>query len=186
MSSPGTRYVEVPAAALLERLEAFGRKVEGAGGRYVPPQRAKGGRELVVDLVPPGARAMVRIFTSVAEGAAVARGCGEDAIRVVVGAELPEGFRPLEEGEKILRTAPKAGDRLEAFLERLREHLQDAYRRAKAARSCPSCGSLMALRETRQKYPVVVKGKRVMRHRKFLGCLRYPRCETTLPHQEAS
>jgi hypothetical protein len=157
--------VEVPADRLLGALRAIGEAVRGKGGSYV---EGRMGREIVVDVVPPGGRAMVRVFTSLAIGAEEARGCGEDAVRIVVGVDTPERFRPLEEGQKMLRTAPKAAeDRVAVFLERLRGEIREAYRRALAIPACHACGRAMALR-----------------HRKggsgsFYGCIGFPVCRAT-------
>jgi len=65
-------YVEVPAAQLFAKLEAAG-FTRGIIGREVTYTRAH-------DL---DARLSVVVYTSAAEGAQDARGCGEDAIRVV-------------------------------------------------------------------------------------------------------
>lgn len=168
MSRAGPRFVEVPADRLLAQLRDIGSKVAGAGGRFVEGQQ---GREVVVDVVPPGGKAMVRVFTSLAQGAEVARECGEDAVRVVVGVELAGGFRPLEEGEKILRTAPqKEKDRPGVFLARLRERIGEAYKRARSTPTCEKCGRVMAKR--RQKTPP---------GREFYGCLGFPECKHTKP-----
>jgi len=146
-------------------LRDVGARVTEAGGRYVEGRQ---GREVVVDVVPPGGRAMVRVYTSLAVGAAEARDCGEDAVRLVVGVETPERFRPLEEGQKILRTAPRAADqpdRVGAFLARLRGEIRAAYGRARAIPCCPECGRAMARRESK--------------HGPFWGCTGYPECRGT-------
>ncbi len=159
----GARFVEVPADRLMGELRDIGAKITGSGGRYVEGRQ---GREVVVDLVPPGGRSMVRVYTSLAIGAAEARDCGEDAVRIVVGVETPERFRPLEGSQKILRTAPRGDlDRVGTFLGRLREQLRAAYGRAKAIPACPDCGRAMALRESK--------------HGEFYGCTGYPECKTT-------
>lgn len=161
----GPRFVAVPAERLLAELRDIGRLVEEQGGRFVEGQQ---GREIVVDVVPPGGRAMVRVYTSLAKGAAEVRDCGEDAVRLIVGVDSPERFRPLEESVKILRTAPQgAVDRVAVFLARLREAIRQAYRRAKAIPCCPDCGRAMALRSTRDG------------SRQFYGCLGYPACKGT-------
>lgn len=161
----GPRFVAVPADRLLGELRAIGEKVTARGGSFVEGVQ---GREVVVDVAPPGGRAMVRVWTSLARGAAEVRDCGDDAVRLVVGVDTPERFRPLEESTKILRTAPKgAEDRVAVFLERLRGAIRDAYGRAKEIPACPDCGRAMALRSTRD-------GART-----FYGCLAYPECKGT-------
>lgn len=159
----GPRFVQVPADRLLAELREIGARVTEKGGRLVEGVQ---GREIVVDVVPPGGRALVRVFTSLAAGASAVRGCGDDAVRLVIGADTPEGFRPLEKGQKILRTAPqKAEDRVAVFLERLREELRGAYSRARKVPSCPLCGRPMGLRSTKDKT------------RQFFSCIGYPSCK---------
>lgn len=163
--SRGPRFVEVPADRLLGALRAIGEAVRGSGGSYVEGSQ---GREVVVDVVPPGGRAMVRVYTSLAIGASEARACGEDAVRLVVGITTPERFRPLDKARKILRTAPAAADdRVAVFLERLRNEIREAYRRARAVPACPLCGRAMALRKRRDG-----SGS-------FYGCTGYPECRGT-------
>lgn len=65
-------YVEVPSAALFGRLEAAG-FTRGVIGREVTYTRVHS----------RDARLSVTVYTSAAEGSQDARGCGEDAIRVV-------------------------------------------------------------------------------------------------------
>lgn len=145
-------------------VEKHGRMVEGVQGR-----------EVVVDLVPPHGRAMVRVYTSLARGASVARASGEDAVRLVVGVEQPEGFRALEDGQKVLRTAPlREADRVGAFLRRLRAELRTAYSRAFYSPTCRLCGSAMR--------HVVLKDRPVhLPQREFYSCIRYPTCNATWP-----
>lgn len=161
----GPRFVAVPADRLLAELRDIGARVVAKGGRFV---EGRMGREVFVDVVPPGGRAFVRVYTSLAQGASEARECGEDAVRLVVGVDTPERFVPLESSQKILRTAPKAApDRVAVFLERLREEVREAYKRAKGNEPCPVCGRAMRLRETRDK------------SRKFWGCIGFPECRGT-------
>lgn len=164
MSAGGPRFVEVPADRLLGTLREIAEKVTARGGRVVEGVQ---GREVVVDVVPPGGRAMVRIYTSLASGAHVARGCGEDAVRLAVGVLGEHGFRPMAEAEKILRTAPRAAqDRPGVFLARLTDRLRHAYRQAATVPACPACGRAMV--------------RRVSRGGSFLGCSGYPVCRHTL------
>lgn len=164
----GPRFVDVPADRLMEKLDAIGAKVEGKGGRYITRRQ---GHEKVVDLVLPGGKAMVTCYTSLAEGADAVRDCGEDAVRVVVSVQMPEGVVPLEDGQKILRTAPRdEEDRVATFLERLEGELRKAYHRAFYRPTCSACGAAMAERETK-----------ATPKRKFFGCVRFPSCKGTHP-----
>lgn len=165
-----TRFVSIPADRLVAELEEIGTAVLSRGGSYAWRSQ---GRERVYDLTVPGARAQVRIYTSLAVGENEVRDCGEDAVRVCVGAlETINGvpgtsklrFLPLEKGIKILRTAPQgAEDRVGTFLARLREAIREAYDRARRVRPCPKCGKPLALRN----------GK----YGPFLGCSGYPACK---------
>lgn len=160
----GARFVEVPAAELLKMLGEIGSKVQADGGRFVQRQV---GREVVMDLVPPGGNAMLTVYTSLAAGEAAVRDCGEDAIRFNIGVEMPEGYRLLDDSQKILRTAPRdESDRVKAFLERLRGELRAAYLRAWNIPLCPKCRRPMAIRSP-QKNP----------ERKFYGCIGFPGCD---------
>ena len=162
------RFVEVPADRLLAELRAIGAAVTGKGGRYVEGVH---GREVFVDVVPPGGRAMVRVYTSLARGAAEARDCGKDAVRIIVGVDTPERFRPLEESRKVLRTAPRgASDRVAAFLARLRSEIREAYGRALRVPSCPKCGRAMAERTSKD-------------GGQFYGCIGYPECRGSAPRR---
>lgn len=165
--SRGPRYVEIPADRLLGLLRDIGAKVTAKGGAFVEGTM---GREVVVDLFPPHGRASVRIFTSLANGAATARDCGEDAVRIVLGTTVDGRWRPLGESEKILRTAPRdAADRVEAFLERLKVRAREVYLEARDTPACPTCGRAMAMREAR------ASGSR------FWGCCAFPACRGTRP-----
>lgn len=159
------RFVEVPADRLLGTLRGIAEKVTARGGRVVEGTQ---GREVVVDVVPPGGRAMVRVYTSLASGADAARGCGEDAVRLVVGVLGDRGFRPVAEAEKILRTAPAAAeDRVGVFLGRLTERLRGAYKTAAMVPACPACGRAMMRRESNSG--------------SFYGCTGFPACRGTRP-----
>lgn len=165
----GPRFVEVPSDRFQETLDAIGTAVVAKGGTAV---WTTSGRERVWELrLPQRSSAfvrMIRVFTSMAVGADVARDCGEDAVRVVVGFESERGFKPVEKGQKVLRTAPQgAADRAGVFLERLRDNLRAAYTRAGQIRPCPSCGRPMA--------------ERAGKTGSFMGCTGFPECRVTRP-----
>lgn len=189
----GPRFVDVPADRLLGELGAIGNAVIKKDGRYV---LSRHGSELVVDVMPPNGVAMVRIYTSLAAHASHVRGCGEDAVRMFVcwpktelPAPVPVGgdvlpvlaqqsvhVIPLEESQKILRTAPQgASDRVAVFLARLRDEVRAAYARALAVPRCPVCEKLpLKLRSTRD-------GKR-----RFFGCVGFPACRGTMNESEVA
>lgn len=167
----GPRFVAVPADRLVAELDDVGRRVQAQGGSF---GWKRAGGERVFDLLPPKSAAVIRIYTSLPINGTEVRDCGEDAVRVVIGANVPDKidgvlkFRPLAESRKILRTAPaKAEDRVGAFLARLREALRDAYAESRDVVSCKACGLPMARRE----------GK----NGAFMGCTGYPSCKSTAP-----
>lgn len=175
MGSEGTRYVEVPSERLMGMLHDIGSKVAAKGGGLVEGVQ---GREVVVDLTPAGSRTVIRVYTSLARGADAVRGCGEDAVRLVVGyngkgRDGKPRFVPLGEGRRIYRTAPTklpSEARVSAFLERFQDALRETYAEARAWIACPSCGAPMSLRTN--------KGT----GSKFWGCTSYPECRGTRPH----
>ena len=117
------------------------------------------------------------------------RGCGEDAVRIVVGIQRPVptetvetasqyeranatrgGFWPLQdEATRVFRTAPRGEEsaRVTAFLTRLRTRLREVYAEAQRLPRCPVCGRVMRER-TGGRGP-------------FLGCSGYPECRGTMP-----
>lgn len=163
----GTRYIEIPADALTGVIETIGASVSARGGSLV---KGHAGRERTYDLVPHRGKGRVRIYTSLTCGADAVRGCGEDALRVVVGHEDEDGrFRPHGKGRRVFRTAPKGhfDYRLAAFLGRLTAVLREAYGAAMQVPSCPKCESVMAKRTAK-----ATKSK-------FWGCSRWPECNGT-------
>lgn len=169
----GSRYVEVPAADLMTEMRDIGATVEERGGRY---REGTQGDEIVVDLWPPKPHNVghVRVYTSLAKGAKQARDCGLDAVRIVVLAPTSRDVakeRPVRESDKILRTAPQdVPDRVNAFLDRLRERIRSAYKAAGQVCFCPHCGSVMSHRDGR--------------YGPFLGCTRFPACKQTKQIEE--
>lgn len=172
VSAMGTRYVEIPAHRLLGELRAAGDGVKAKGGGY---SEGQSGREIVCDMTPPGSGLTVRVFTSLAAGEESARGCGEDALRIVVGAVVPEhGWRPAAKPRRVFRTAPKDPSeevRVGAFIERMKGHLREAYRMALSFPRCPRCNRPMAVRESKKNGGT------------FFGCLAYPSCKGTRPRK---
>ncbi len=170
----GTRYIEVPADKLLGLFGEIGGKVTDAGGQL---HEGVEGREVVIDLYPAGSRAAVRVYTSLARGAGAVRGCGEDAVRLVVGYQGKDKsgkprFWPLQKGPRIYRTAPTKlpeDERVALFLERLKGAVRKSYGMARDWRRCQACGAPMSTRENRQ-----TKSK-------FWGCTAYPDCRATAP-----
>lgn len=159
-------FVEVSSDRLVSMIRECGAAVEARGGTF---QETRAGRERVFDLAGPN-RAVIRVYSSIAVGQDTARDVGKDAIRIIVGATLPEGWRNVLPPRRIFRTAPRqAADREGVFLERLRGALREAWVQAREVPRCARCGSLMAQRKRRDGSGA------------FWGCLGYPRCSGTRP-----
>ena len=111
-------FVEVPADVLRQRLTA-------AGFRLVPEAR---GEEVYERAHDRDARYTVKVYSSIQRGAEEARGCGEDAIRVVAlfmenyRFHWPARVRPIFKAPRVHRTGS-----VEAVLERMIERARDAY-----------------------------------------------------------
>ena len=169
----GSKYIEVPAEAMLGELRGVSEAVRGRGGKAVERTHK---RELVFEITPPKRLAFVRVYTSLAVGEDAVRGCGEDAVRLVIACEVPIGglpkFKPLDKSQRIYRTAPRGEPewRVQQFLGRLKVALREKYQACLDAPTCPTCGlAPMAVRSTRDG------------SRQFLGCVRYPECNATRP-----
>lgn len=161
------RFVEISAEELYDCLRGVGEKVRAAGGTYA---EAVHGREVVVELEHhAGGAAVVRVYTTLTEGASSLRACDSDAMRVVIGVEHGGRFRPLGKSRKVLRTAPTTlseSERPQACLDRLVEAIRDQYKAVRQVPECPQCGSPMALRQP----------KRGQDFRPFFGCVDFPHC----------
>lgn len=169
----GSKYIEVPADAMLIELRAIADAVRGRGGKAAEKVHQ---RELVFEVNPPNRLAFFRVYTSLAVGHDAVRGCGEDAVRIVLACEVPIGglprFKPLAKSRRIYRTAPKGPEpeRVKAFLGRLKEALRESYQACLDIPTCTKCNAApMAVRSTRDG------------SRSFLGCVRYPECDGTRP-----
>ena len=175
MGTEGTRYIEVPSDKLMGLLKDIGSKVMAKGGALVEGVQ---GREVVVDLTPAGSRTGFWFCTLVVRGSVSVRGCGEDAVRLLIGytGEGRDGkfrFFPLSDGRRIYRTAPTklpTDERVTVFLGRFQDALRETYAEARAWTACPSCGAPMSLRTNKATQS------------KFWGCTSFPDCRGTRPH----
>jgi hypothetical protein len=164
----GDRYIEIPALKLLAELRAIGKAIIEKGGN-ANEGRAK--HEIYFDFTPPDRPARVRVYTSLGIGRTKVRGCGQDAVRLVLGAPYRGRFKPIAESRRIYRTAPKGehDERVAAFLERLKDAIRSFYKEALGVPGCPVCGTAMRLRENKKT------------SQKFYGCIQFPDCKGTLP-----
>lgn len=164
----GSKYIDVPAKSLVETLTTICEKVSKVGGRC---SKGQSGREVTFDISPPDTPVFLRVYTSLGTGADTVRGCGEDAVRLVVGAEVNGKYHPLGKSRRIYRTAPKGNheERVKAFLDRLTQALREGYAQAKNHPVCKVCGNPFQLREN--------KSTKV----NFWGCTGYPSCKRTFP-----
>lgn len=120
-----SRYVEVPADAIRARLAEAGFKRIVQSGREEVYERRHDRNPLYA----------VKVYSSIAADAAAARGCGEDAIRVVAVRYPSETSRPMEARAimgsiKVLRTAPEklaSEKRVTHVLDRMIERAREAY-----------------------------------------------------------
>lgn len=117
-------FVAVPAAAIRERLVA-------AGFHLVPDTR---GEEVYDRVHDRDGRYTVRVYSSIQRGAAEARDCGEDAIRVVAlfaDAQFhwPARVVPIFKATRVHRMGS-----VEAVLVRLIERAREAYAACNAHR----------------------------------------------------
>jgi len=167
------RFVNIPAEDIKRCLNDICEKVSEAGGVC---SEGTSGKEVTFDIQPPGVKTFVRVFTSLGRGSSSVRGCGEDAVRLIVGfmgKDRRDRDRFFTVRKKtVYRTAPQNDDesvRVEAFLERFKEAIRGGYKIAKLHPHCPDCGAPMAIRENR-----------ATKH-EFLGCSKYPQCKKTIP-----
>jgi hypothetical protein len=162
-------------------MDIYERYIEMSGARYVPISESEMDNLLVSEMeftkvdVPAGYEFVyerqvetksgkkfpytVRIYSSIVRGES--RGCGEDAIRVVLVDHEKNRVLKLN-GEK-----GKAGQRIyrtKNALSNLKDRCREYFRKV-ISEGCPNCGAVMAER----------KGK----NGNFLGCTRYPDCNGT-------
>lgn len=107
-----SRFVDVPAAAIRERLVA-------AGFKLLP---ATGGEEIYERAHDKDGRYTVSVYSSIQRGANGVRGCGADAIRVIALLTTPNKVYPIFKSARVYRTGS-----VEAVLNRMIERARQAY-----------------------------------------------------------
>lgn len=124
-------YVEVPREAVFSAMEKAGFTAAVQGSEVVFVRAHHRCRHL-----------LVKVYTSLSAHAEVARGCGDDAIRVVAAYEKKEGPRPvsfaIHKGKRVHRTGS-----VDAVLARTLERAREAYaacnERCKGDKRCWEC-----------------------------------------------
>jgi hypothetical protein len=104
-------WVEVPGEVLRGALLA-------AGFSLVP----RAGEEVFIRPHARDPRYAVRVYTTLSSAAESARGCGEDAIRVVVTFDGPDGTRGIWKSRPVHRTGT-----VEGVVERTLARMRDGY-----------------------------------------------------------
>lgn len=110
-----SRFVDVPAAAIREKLAA-------AGFKLLP---ANSGEEVYERAHDKDDRYTIKVYSSIQRGTEGVRGCGADAIRVVAILTVESGkVYPIFKSARVYRTG-----NVEAVLERMIERARAAYAR---------------------------------------------------------
>lgn len=126
------RFVEVPAEAIRSRLAAAGFKLDKSNGS---PE------EVWIRAHDKDPNYIIKVYTSIGGGQAVARDCGQDAIRIVALTynpyKFPSTLMPIFKATRVFRTAPKdmkQADRVSHVCERMIERCREAYAAINEAR----------------------------------------------------
>ena len=127
----GGRYVEVSRQALVGTLEAAGFEAVSAGGELVYRRR----HHLDTTM-------FVKVYTSLPARAGDARGCGEDAIRVLLVFENPRTGASgcLHKASRVYRTGSESAV-VERMMGRARECYAEANRRYKERQQAAKKGA---------------------------------------------
>lgn len=107
-----SRFVDVPASAIRERLA-------GAGFRLLPATR---GEEVYERPHDKDGRYTVKVYSSIQRGTNGVRKCGADAIRVVALLTTEKKVYPIFKSARVYRTGT-----VDAVLERMVERAREAY-----------------------------------------------------------
>lgn len=94
---------------------------------------------------------LIKVYTSISSDRRKARNVGEDAIRIVLGWEDPDGwFRCIDKGKRVFRSGGKnatAHDVIKRTIDRAREMAKDAIGEQHKIKKCKACSRPMVLRE---------------------------------------
>ena len=114
-TSMAGRFVEVPAAAIRERLAGAGFVKE-----FDPDRRYT--EEVYLRHHDRDGRYVLKVYSSISLRRDVARGCGADAIRVVALLVTPNRTYPIFKAARVYRTGS-----VEKVLDRMIERAREAY-----------------------------------------------------------
>jgi hypothetical protein len=165
----GTRFVQIRDVDMFPVLNEIGEAIVSKGGTFA--RESQPGREVLYTFTPPTKTKDIHftVYTSIVEkgGSGDARGCGEDAVRIIFHTRFGGTFRKFG-GFTVYRTAPKASeeDRVYLFMERFKDKVRDAYRIIMTTPRCPECYAPMVLRNGRAG--------------NFWGCCTFPRCRGSM------
>lgn len=109
-----TRFVEVPAAAIREKLMAAGFQLMDSAS----------GEEVYLRIHDKDDRYAIKVYSSIQRGASEARKCGADAIRVVALFQPENKVYPIFKSARVYRTGTVDG-----VLERVMGRARAAYAR---------------------------------------------------------
>lgn len=108
------RFVQIPAAAVRERLAAAGFEL----------MEATGGEEVYLRVHDKDDRYAIKVYTSIQRGETTVRSRGADAIRVVALFQPQSKVYPLFKSARVYRTGS-----VEGILNRMIERAREAYMR---------------------------------------------------------
>ncbi len=107
-------FVDVPAAAIRERLAAAG---------FLCLQADSFGEEVYERSHDKDRRYTIKVYSSIPRRALTVRKCGKDAIRVVALLTTPSKVYPIFKSARVYRTGT-----VEAVLDRMIERAREAYK----------------------------------------------------------
>lgn len=107
-----SRFIEIPAAAVQERLAAAGFEL----------MEANHGEKVYLRVHDKDDRYAIKVYSSIQRGESAARKCGADAIRVVALFQPRDKVYPIFKSARVYRTGTVAG-----VLDRMVKRMREAY-----------------------------------------------------------
>jgi hypothetical protein len=109
-----SRFIEVPSAAIQERLAVAGFEL----------MAATHGEEVYLRVHDKDERYAIKVYSSIQRGESSVRKCGADAIRVVALFQPRDKVYPIFRSARVYRTGSVAG-----VLDRMVERMREGYAR---------------------------------------------------------